>query len=169
MGGLVSIRQRNVHVENIIDDEIKRRRIVGNTYKYFTRGNSAQATDNDFVVDHRRKAVLQPYDKLLKAFKYKDCLDAALGTNNSNVVVSLLQELILRGTLQIALSGRDEDTLEPLLRFMVKYICVPKYSTILIDVCQVIFDLYTTVLGQSITIDELFFQIKNQVEREINV
>ena len=49
---------------------------------------------------------LQPHEKLLKSFSYAKALDAALGSRQPNVVVSLMQELIRRGGLDIALRGR---------------------------------------------------------------
>ena len=43
-------------------------------------GAGQVASEDDFRVEHVRKARLAPYDKLLKAFNYGAALDAALST-----------------------------------------------------------------------------------------
>lgn len=44
-------------------------RLTASSYKYFVRGMNVKATENDVVVQARRRATLKPYDKLLKAFR----------------------------------------------------------------------------------------------------
>ena len=51
---------------------------------------------------------MQDYDKQLKKFQYKNALNAAFNKKNSAATVSLIEELIQRGTLDIALQGRDD-------------------------------------------------------------
>jgi U3 small nucleolar RNA-associated protein 15 len=75
----------------------------------------------------------------------------------------------MRNGLIIGLSGRDEVTLEPLLSFLVKYITHPNYSSILITVCNVVFDLYAGVVGKSILVDELFVKMRERLREEIDV
>jgi U3 small nucleolar RNA-associated protein 15 len=50
----------------------------------------------------------------------KQCCVLCQGRINPPVVVSLIMELIRRQGLQIALSGRDEDSLLPVLSFLNK-------------------------------------------------
>ena len=56
------------------------------------------------MVAAQKQAALQPYDRLLKRFHYRDALDAALATNNPVVVASILEELAARNGLGPALS-----------------------------------------------------------------
>lgn len=53
-----------------------------------------------------RKPSLRKYEALLRRFQYQAALDAALGTGNPVVVVTVLEELMQRLGLTIALAGR---------------------------------------------------------------
>jgi len=44
----------------------------------------------------------------MKKFQYKNALNAALNKNNAHIVISLIEELVQRGTLDVALRNRDE-------------------------------------------------------------
>ncbi len=50
------------------------------------------------------------------------------------VIVSMFEELALRDVLPNALQGRNEDTLEPILRFLIAYISDPRYGNTLADI-----------------------------------
>ena len=41
-------------------------------------------------------------------------------TGRADVVTSLLREMMLRDGLEIALGGRDEESLEPILLFLIR-------------------------------------------------
>ena len=51
---------------------------------------------------------------------------------------ALIQELIQRDGLQIALSGRDDVTLEPILSFLVRHVTDPRFGEMASDVAGVI-------------------------------
>ena len=72
-----------------------------------------------------------------------------------------------RSGLTIALSGRDETTLEPLLAFIARYIAKPRYMELLIQVSHRLLDLYQSALGQSNAIDELFLKLQRQIHTEM--
>lgn len=109
------------------------------------------------------------YDRMLRKFQYKAALDAALETTQPGVVVGLLQELIHRGGLLIALAGRDETTLEPLLVFLVNYCTAPQYTAFLTTVCTAVINMYASTLGRSVRVDELFFKLQTRLHREIDL
>ncbi len=60
--------------------------IRSGSYKYFNRGASAAVADDDYRVPHAHKLKLRPVDKLLKKFRYKEALDAALAGQQPVVV-----------------------------------------------------------------------------------
>lgn len=95
---------------------------------------------------------------------------------------ALIQELTQRDGLQIALSGRDDVTLEPILSFLVRHVTDPRFGEMASDVAGVIIgglprpldrpqnsctDVYTPTLGQSPLIDEMLGRIQTRVEREL--
>ena len=147
------------------------------TLRYFLRGEidtKAKATAGSAngvlsVAGANEKKVLKKYDKMLRHFKYRAALDAALETTNPAVVVSLLRELMHRGGLQIALSARDETTLEPLLVFLVNFCTIPQYCSLLSTVSMAVIDMYASSLGRSVRIDELFFKLQTRLHREIEL
>lgn len=150
-----------------------------------------KANEDDYVIDTNKKKKLKKYDALLKGiefelnffcfleiisniflfsfekleFKYQEALDEVLKSRSPISVYTLLEELIRRNGLKIALSGRDEITLEPFVSYIIKFINMPRYTKLLIEVSNVLFDIYASVLGHSVLIDELFIKLKNKLNR----
>ncbi len=56
----------------------------------------------------------------------------------SVVIYSLLQELARRDGLSIAISGRNEKELLPLLGYLINNVIHPKYSDLLLDICLIV-------------------------------
>lgn len=81
----------------------------------------------------------------------------------------MIEELSKRRGLRTALSNRDEDSLEPVLSFTVRYITKPQYASLLIGVADMLCDIYGRISGQSETIDELFGKLRNQVRDECGI
>ncbi|KJE94791.1 U3 small nucleolar RNA-associated protein 15 [Capsaspora owczarzaki ATCC 30864] len=166
--GLLSIRHRAVKTAEVVRQLKSERAVRGGTYRYFVRGKTHQPSQDDFKVEVRRKRRLKPFEVFLKKFQYQNALDAVLNTGQRPIIViSLLEELVHRDGLRIALAGRDEITLEPLIVFLIKNIANPRYSSLLIDLSNMLFDIYTPALGQSIVIDELFVKLQRVIATEI--
>lgn len=139
----------------------------GGTYKYFVRGKSHKPQKDEVLLENRKKKILKTYDVYLKKFRYSAALDAALEVAKPIVVVSVMQEIVHRGGIRTAISGRDEIALEPLLQFLVNYINNPRYSSLLLDICSIVLDVYASALGQSIRIDELIIKLQRKIKQEI--
>ncbi|CAE7460470.1 UTP15 [Symbiodinium microadriaticum] len=119
------------------------------------------------MVETERAVRLRPFEVQLKKFNYQQALDTALKTRNPLVVVTVLEELCRRSGLTIALSGRDEVTLDPILAFCSRYVSHSRYTRLIVQVAHRILDLYGCVLGQSDAIDELFHKLRQQVKVEM--
>eukprot|EP00611_Tribonema_gayanum_P014065 TRINITY_DN2532_c0_g1_i1.p1 TRINITY_DN2532_c0_g1~~TRINITY_DN2532_c0_g1_i1.p1 ORF type:complete len:518 (-),score=189.42 TRINITY_DN2532_c0_g1_i1:333-1886(-) len=139
------------------------------TPAYLKRGsrNAVPGLD-DTLVEQKRHKPLQPYDQSLRKFRYQEALDLALATRSPIVVASVLEELIQRRGLNIALAGRDEVTLEPILAFLARYIASPRYAPLLIDVTHAVADAYASALGESEGVDELFARLQRQIHCEVD-
>jgi U3 small nucleolar RNA-associated protein 15 len=138
--GLLSIRQRIVHSEEMAFEKENTAPFPG-TYNYFMRGATTKPKHTDLKVEKNRRTKLKNYDRFLKTFRYGQALDAVLDsskTYNTAVVISMLEELINREGLRIALSGRDDVSLEPITKFIMKNIINPNYTELLVDVTNVI-------------------------------
>ena len=95
----------------------------------------------------------------------------AAGTDGSflRTLVSVVEELVQRNGLRIALQGRDQQTLQPVIAFLARQITSPPFAPTLIGVANLLLDMYAPVLGQSAAIDELFVKLRNTVEAEMRV
>ncbi|CAM9092441.1 unnamed protein product [Chrysoparadoxa australica] len=143
------------------------RSIRTGTHAYFQRGQSAQPNPKDTQAEVGKLESLKPYDKALRKFKYKESLDKALKTRNPVIVVTVLEALDQRQGLHIALRGRDEVTLEPILSFLLRYVTAPKYAPLLLEVTSVVLTQYGGVLGESVVVDELFAKLQKRVKGEL--
>lgn len=122
-------------------------------------------TDN--TIETERSIRLKSYERFLKKFQYALALDTALKSKNPLIVMMVLEELTRRNGLIIALSSRDELTLEPILSFVTRYVNNPRYAKLLILVTHSILDVYSSMLGHSESIDELFLKLRKQVHLEV--
>jgi U3 small nucleolar RNA-associated protein 15 len=131
-----------------------------------------RGTDNEEVeiVTSKRKRKMRPHDLMLKKFQYRDALDTVLETRDPVQTMAVIDELIYRNGLEIALQQRkDSVELIPLLKFLVKYTSDPKYSKILLQVCNDVLDIYAPILGKNVRVDELFFQLQHRVALEVQM
>ena len=136
------------------------------------RGRDFTGEGADIVIDgnpRERKTILRPWDKSLRTGKYGLALDQALAKNDIKAVVTTLVALRHRSALRTALSGRDEVTLQPILKWVRKYIIDPRYVSLCVEVGSLILDLYATYMGESNEIDkcvaELHWQVRKEVDR----
>ncbi|KAF9009025.1 Trp-Asp repeat-containing protein [Cyathus striatus] len=119
-------------------------------------------------IESRRNKRLREYDRYLKNFKYSAALDSVLKKQvPPTTTFSLIQELIHRQGLRTALGGRDDVLLEPVLRFLLKYIADPRFGEIACDVASIVIEMYRPVIGQAPLIDSLFLQLRKKVAAEL--
>lgn len=111
---------------------------------------------------------LKEHDKLLKNFKYSAALDSVLKKNVAPATTfSLIRELVHRDGLRIALAGRDDVLLEPILRWLLKYVADPRFGELVANVTCLVLDMYAPVIGQAPLIDALFVRIRKKIASEI--
>jgi len=137
--------------------------------RFYKGAGAAVESTADRMVESERRVRLKPYEVHLKDFSYQKALDAALASHNPLAVVTVLEELCRRSGLTIALQGRDERTLEPLLSFCARYVAHPRYSSLVLSVTHRLVDIYAGVLGHSDAIDELFLKLHRQVRAEVGM
>ena len=82
-------------------------------------------------------------------------------------MLSLLEELVNRGGLRLALADRDAMSLSPILEFIIERIADPSCSNILLTVASMIIDIYTPFVGQSVVTDQLIVKLHGVLVREI--
>ena len=93
--------------------------------------------EGETKVSKERKRKLTEWDKMLKNFRYGDALDSVLRKDVTPATgFALLEELIRRDGLPIALANRDDISLEPVLSFLVKHVTNPRYCSLATDVAN---------------------------------
>eukprot|EP00899_Mesostigma_viride_P017373 jgi/Mesvir1/25637/Mv01855-RA.1 len=145
------------------------RRLTASSYKYFIRGSGEKPAEGDYVVERRRRAHLAPYDRQLKKFLYRDALDSALTTGRVDVVITVMEELMARQGLTLALAGRDATSLEPLLDVLARYVTNPRYAELLVSVTDRVLDLYLAQLAQAPRIIQRLAIIREKVTAEVKL
>jgi len=163
--GLVTVRKRCRHISKE-KKEIKPTNPPAGTDAFFFRGAGTSADADDHVLQHKRKNALSKYDYFLKKFKYGEALDQALASGQSFAVTAVLEELAKRDGLFRAISNRDEDTLEPLLAFIARFINNSNYTAMLTGIANIVIDIYADIIGQSDSIDGLFQKLLDNVQKE---
>ncbi|ETE69713.1 U3 small nucleolar RNA-associated protein 15-like protein, partial [Ophiophagus hannah] len=164
--GILNVKHRK---HEGVKEALHRRRPA---YRTFVKGKNYLPKQEDLFVSKPVKNYLKKYDKFLRTFQVTKALDAVLqGPEKKNppeVTVAVMQELNRRGTLKNALAGRDEKQLSVLLSFLIRNVTDARYAPVLINVAELIIDIYMPVIGQSSVIDKQFLKLQNLVEKEID-
>lgn len=151
--GLVSIRRREEEPNKPAIKKKRNRVSYRNAGDILALENITQQdisetvlANGDVVVHNMIKTKESKYDTCLRKYEYAKALDCVLlpyvVNKTPHVTVSLLQELSRRKGLKIALSGREGKSLLVILRFLIKYIGDYRFTRILIDVANILLDVY---------------------------
>lgn len=141
------------------------------TRKVSTASLNPAATEDikfDFVAP-RKQSKFTNYEKAFKSFKFRDALDECFSVGNPQLIISCFTELMVYNALNIALTGRDEMSLLPVLKFISKSIQIPEYCHVSLEVFSEILNIYGSKIGQSPEVDECLKIILNKMEREIKI
>ncbi|KAK5116999.1 hypothetical protein LTR62_006720 [Meristemomyces frigidus] len=120
------------------------------------RGKDHRGEDADLIIDGNARSQqkkLRPWQQCLRTGKYSKALDLVLipevhqGFSNEDMI-TLLTALRHRGALRVALAGRSEAQLLPVLRWVLKYINYSRHVKVVYDVIMVLLDLYSGRLAE---------------------
>ncbi|KAI9502955.1 U3 small nucleolar RNA-associated protein [Coemansia spiralis] len=169
--GVFSLRKRQVSAKEQAEVQVTKSQPTYGTRAYFQRGSAYKgAGDEDLRIEHKRRKGLADYDQFLRKFEHSKALDAVLSNNrNGMTVVSLLQELLHRGALTSALAGRDELSLDAIVRFIIKFVDQPRYTAVLVKVTETLLDIYDDLLLQSGRIADLLIRLRTKVRVELRL
>lgn len=91
------------------------------SYKFFNRGvYSKNDGSADVTVSFINSKKMKKYDTYLKKFKYGEALKHALSTRDTQVIVSMIEELAYRNGLHTAIKNLEEKDVKILLNFVYK-------------------------------------------------
>lgn len=112
----------------------------GVAYSGKQAGEGLKATfEGETKVTKERRKKLSDWDRMLKNFRYGDALDSVLRKDVTPATTfALMEELVRRDGLAIALANRHDVSLEPVLSFLVKHVTDARYCTLAADVASVL-------------------------------
>ncbi|VEU22307.1 DEKNAAC103674 [Brettanomyces naardenensis] len=130
-------------------------------------GESEHHILDDKVNNNTKK--LKQFERDLNGFRWSDALDHAIASSSSSreLTITCLEELKKRGKVRVALSGRSESTLEPLLTWCYKTIDDPRDVSIIADYLGCILEMYSELIDHHPILEELVWNIQKKVEVEI--
>ena len=84
--------------------------------------------------------------------------------------MALIEELVERDGLYIALANRSETELCQLLEFLIWKISDYRYSNVLVEVARLVLNIYVAVIGLSDKVDyRLFKDLEKEVRSQIEL
>lgn len=116
-----------------------------------------------------RAEKLSKWDQHMKRFEYVKALDAVLQSRSVKDIIALVEELHARSDLPIAIRGRSDKELEPLISFVTFYITDPMYTTTLLTVANIILDVYADQVGKSSLMDSQLVKLRRCLDTEIEL
>ncbi|KAI9183870.1 U3 small nucleolar RNA-associated protein 15 [Blastocladiella emersonii ATCC 22665] len=170
MDGTLSLRSREVKVDDVRSEDALAKSYRAGSYRYFVRGQGYQPTASDFQVTRSKRPEVKAYDLFLRKFEYANALDVLFETNQPPaVVVALIEELLDRNGLERALQGRTEETLAPTLAFLHRYLTHPHFTNTLTTVTHTVLDIYAPVAPRSEYLQTMFDRILRKLTEERQV
>ncbi|GFS29796.1 u3 small nucleolar RNA-associated protein 15 homolog [Trichonephila inaurata madagascariensis] len=160
--GIFSLRQMTPK----LPEESKQKKSLFHQYHSYAR--DFNETDNTVFVPGSMKKKERSYDRYLRTFQSSRALDAVLGGGSASpqVTITVMMELIRRGSIKAAMVEREGNSLIVLIRFVTKYIGDPKYMRVLIDVGLILLELYGPKFGDP-GVRKLFQSLSEAVDNQI--
>ncbi|KAF2854061.1 U3 small nucleolar RNA-associated protein-like protein 15 [Plenodomus tracheiphilus IPT5] len=171
----VQAREREKEMKALMEGKIdeydrSKKRKRGKGWEKRLRGKDFTGETADIVIEGNARGKMNPglpWAHALRAGQYPKALDMALESKDPNAriqSITLLTALIHRSALRSALKNRDETTLQPILRWVIKNISDYRITRLTTDVALVILDLYADQLGRSEEIDSLIDALSQKVK-----
>lgn len=164
--GLFSIRTRKTAPRKL--QGVKQTK-YGN-FARMIRGAEYHGEMEHRVINEKPKPVkkLKTYEKHMNAFRWGDALDAAFANGMApEMTVTILEELKRRGKVAVSLSGRDEDSLEPILKWAVKAVQDTRSIPIVADWIGCLVDLYGNLIDKSPILESLMVDLERRISQEV--
>nr|QSQ68591.1 hypothetical protein PY_020209 [Puya raimondii] len=127
-------------------------------FRYFRRGQNEKPGESDFVIKRPAKVKLAEHDKLLRKFRHKDALVAALNKKNPNSIVAVMEELVARKKLLLCVGNLDRDELGLLLGFLHKFATMPRHARFLMGLAKRVLEMRAEDIQSS---DEMRGHVRN--------
>jgi U3 small nucleolar RNA-associated protein 15 len=113
----------------------------------------------------------KPWHRAFRHAKYGEALDALLDKSNPDhsplAVLTLLVGLRHRSALRTALEGRDERTVQPILRWVSVHVIDPRYVSVCVEAAVILLELYAEFADRDPELHLQFRMLRQKVEKEV--
>lgn len=138
-----------------------------NAFQYFNRGVWGVPEQFSVKVEKTKMFKNSVQEKHLRKFQFDLALIAALKTDDSTVIVSLLEELIIRNCLVHAIKLLEQTHLKSLGFFLLKKCDSANCQTIIVHVLDVFFQCVADQLLKHDFLDAWIFKLANKLDNEL--
>ncbi|KAI9667032.1 MAG: hypothetical protein M1829_005572 [Trizodia sp. TS-e1964] len=111
----------------------------------------------------------------LRKGRYAVALDTVLADYNHHPqkakpidILTLFTALRHRSALRKALQGRDEITIQPILKWLIKFLVNPSFTPTVVEVSLLLIESYAEQMGQSRDVDNLIKRLHVAVRKEVD-
>jgi U3 small nucleolar RNA-associated protein 15 len=161
-------------IEGTLDEYDKK-----NNKKMRTKGVEKKLRGMDFLGEgadviiegnERKRRVESVWEKDLRQGRYAQALDYVLDQKLPSItILTLFTALRHRSAMRVALQGRDEITVQPIFKWVIKHITDPRYVSICVDAALLLLDIYSEHVGGSAELESniklLHRRVRTEVER----
>jgi len=156
-------------IEGTLDDKKNKKRTRGVEKKL--RGLDFMGEGVDVVIegnDRRKKKPETIWERDLRQGNYARALDKVLNDKLPSItVLTVLTALRHRSAMRKALEGRDETTVQPIFKWVIKHITDPRYVSICVDSALLLLDIYSEHLGNSPELESSIRVMHQRVRTEV--
>ncbi|GMM33473.1 snoRNA-binding rRNA-processing protein [Saccharomycopsis crataegensis] len=166
--GLLSIRTKKVGKPQPKKGELKQEK--SRAYAKMLRGSEYHGQYEHRIINDGANNAKKPqkYEKLLNSFQWSEAFDMAFQSGIAkDITLSILEELKKLGKIHIALSKREDRSLEPFLSWSIKHLDDIKCFDIVVDYLMIVIAEYGSLVEKSLLMEELFSGLKRKVDVEI--
>ena len=171
----VKERERQKEMQALIEGNIeeldkKRAKKRPRGWEKRFRGRDFTGEGADIIIegnDREKPKKVARWERSLQKGKYASALDQVLEERHLISTMTLLTALRHRSAMRMALSNRDDVSLQPILMWVCKFVTDPRYVPMCVDVGILIMDLYSSQMGQSPEIDVLMKRLHQRARQEV--
>ncbi|KAF4306262.1 putative small nucleolar ribonucleoprotein complex subunit protein [Botryosphaeria dothidea] len=173
----VIARERAKEMKALMEGKIEeydKKKKKGKGWEKRLRGRDFTGEGADIIIDGNDRGKIKNMSKWETALRkghYEKALDLVLEAQpySKQDALTLLTALRHRSALRTALNGRDEITLQPVLKWLNRTIGDPRHVGLTTDVAFTLLDLYSEEMGQSAEIDAMVDQLHEKVRRNAEI
>jgi len=163
--GTLSVRRREIKGSDDLQNQLDSLTLLS---VHFNPGSKSHDL-GELRLHTQTSKRLKEHDKMLKNFRYSAALDSVLKKNvPPTTAFAVVQELIHRDGLRIALFGRDDVLLEPILRLLIRYVSDHRFGELVANVTSIVLEMYASVIGQAPVINVLFLRLQKKLAAELH-